>query len=185
MEEIWKDIENYEGLYQISNLGNVKSLEKELKIKSKNQYKQFDMKLLFKGKMLKPSLKSSGYYYVCLTRDKKTKYYAIHRLVAQTFLDNPNNYNYINHKDENKLNNCVDNLEWCSAKYNCNYGDRTNKIIQKLNVKILQYDLNGNFIKEWASIKDATETLKIRNISQVVNNKRNKAGGFIWKKSKA
>ena len=184
-KEKWKDIKGYEGLYKVSNLGNIKSLNKNVKIKSKNQYNNFEYQMIYKEKILKPILKSNGYLSICLIKGKSKKVYYIHKLVAQTFIHNPSNYKYINHKDENKTNNNVNNLEWCSAKYNCNYGNRNKKIINKLNIKILQYDLDGNFIKQWDSMKEATKKLNIRNISQVVNGKRNKAGGYIWKKSNA
>jgi hypothetical protein len=108
--EIWKDIEGYEGLYQVSNLGNVKSL-----------YTNKNLSYIKCGR-------DREYLSVSLSKDKKLKIYYIHRLVAETFIDNPNNYPYVNHKDENKQNNCVNNLEWCSPKYNINYGTRKIKV---------------------------------------------------------
>ena len=110
MEEIWKDIEGYEGLYQISNLGRVWSVRKEI-------YR-------------KPTI-VSGYYGVSLTKDGQFDIFTIHRLVAKAFIPNPLNLPQVNHKDENKLNNRVDNLEWCTAKYNSNYGSRNSKIGDK------------------------------------------------------
>lgn len=104
-EEIWKDILNYEGLYQISNLGNVKSLGNKHKHKNSIILKQtIDRK--------------NGYLTVSLSKKGKMKMYRVHRLVANAFIDNFNNYPIINHKDGNKLNNCVDNLEWCTYKQN-------------------------------------------------------------------
>ena len=110
--EIYKDIEGYEGLYQISNYGNVKSLN----------YKKTG-----KDGLLKPQYDSDGYCQVSLYKHHKGKSFPIHRLVAEHFIDNPDNLYEVNHKDENKLNNCVDNLEWCSHEYNCNYGTRNKR----------------------------------------------------------
>lgn len=112
MREDWKDIKYYEGKYQVSNLGRVKSLGNN---KSK------------KEKILKPGKNKFGYLYVILSKEGIHKNFQLHRLVAQAFIENPNNYPIINHKDENKLNNKVDNLEWCTQKYNINYGTRTQR----------------------------------------------------------
>ena len=114
-QEIWKDIQGYEGLYQISNLGRVKSLERII-ITNNGITKKISEKIL------KPYLKGNGYYNIVLRKDSKTKCYFVHRLVAKEFIPNPDNLPQVNHKDENKLNNNVDNLEWCTSKYNNNYG---------------------------------------------------------------
>ena len=126
MKEIWKDVPNYEGLYQVSNLGNVKSLDKYVNSGIKN-----NTSVKRKGQLLKQSLKKNGYLQVTLTHNNIRKYIGVHRLVAQTFIPNPNNLPVVNHKDENPLNNCVNNLEWCTQKYNCNYGTRNSKIYNK------------------------------------------------------
>lgn len=110
MEEIWKDIKGYEGLYQISNLGRVKCLPKIIR---NRKYKEI---------IKSPSLAGKGYYRLILCNNGKNKAFYIHRLVAQAFIPNPNNLPQVNHKDENILNNCVDNLEWCNNKQNINYG---------------------------------------------------------------
>ena len=107
MEE-WRDIIGYEGKYQVSNLGRVKSLKN-----TRGNYRE---------KILKPGKDAKGYKQVSLYKNGKGKMYKIHRLVAIAFIPNPNNYPMINHKDEDKTNNCVDNLEWCTNKYNMNYG---------------------------------------------------------------
>ena len=112
MKEDWKDIKDYESLYQVSNLGRVKSLRNN---KSK------------KEKILKPG-NNRGYLYVPLYKEGKRKIYAIHRLVSEAFIENPNNFPCVNHKDENPSNNCVENLEWCSREYNNNYGTRNQRV---------------------------------------------------------
>ena len=111
IKEIWKDIKDYEGLYQVSNLGNVRSVEKYIGVNNKFKRK-------IKQKILKPSVVYNGYLRICLAKNGKHKMFRIHRLVAQTFLSNKNNYEDVNHKDGNKQNNCVNNLEWCSRKQN-------------------------------------------------------------------
>lgn len=108
MQEIWKDIKGYEGIYQVSNLGRVRSLDRIVNNRS------------YKGRIKVPS-NSKGYKRVGLLYKRNVNYYSIHRLVAQAFIPNPNNYEIVNHKDENRGNNRVDNLEWCDSKYNNSY----------------------------------------------------------------
>lgn len=113
MEE-WKDIKNYEGLYQISNFGRVKSLAREKK-------HSYDSIAHLKEKILNP-LNINNYQRVVLRKDNKGTNKFVHRLVAEAFLDNPYNYKEVNHKDENPQNNNANNLEWCNHQYNMNYG---------------------------------------------------------------
>jgi len=166
MQEIWKDIKDYEGIYQVSNLGNIKSFYKA------------------KENIKKPTLSNKGYLRVALSKNKKSKKFAIHRLVAKTFLPNPNNYLDVNHKDGNKLNNCVDNLEWCSRSYNISHAWR-NKLTKGGSKKLLQYDLNNNLIGEFISASEASRILHINvgDISSCCNHshKHKTAGGFIWR----
>ena len=131
MKEIWKDIENFEGLYQVSNLGNDRSLDR-----IKNQFNgYYYSNRIYKGKILKPAISKNGYLRVLLQANGIKKNCCIHRLVAETFIPNIDNLPIINHKDENKLNNQVDNLEWCTQSYNINYGNRNKKVINKLKGK--------------------------------------------------
>lgn len=125
MQEIWRDIPNFENLYQVSNFGNVKTLEKYVGTGIKN-----NLKVKRKERLLKQYNKR-GYLQVSLSKNHKRYYFGVHRLVAQAFLPNPNNLPQVNHIDENPLNNNLSNLEWCSAKYNCNYGNRNKKIYNK------------------------------------------------------
>lgn len=164
MEEIWKDIKDFEGHYQVSNLGRIKSIKfgKEIILKQHNN----------KG----------GYYYVCLLKNGKHKNYYVHRLVAQAFLPNPYKLPQVNHKDENKTNNNVDNLEWCTNEYNHNYGTINERISQSQSKPVLQYDLNGNLIKEWKSINECGRNgFNQGDICKCCNGKRKTAKGFIWK----
>lgn len=131
MEEIWKDIPEYEGLYQISNLGNVKSLQREIKCECNNQYKYFNMKYTISEKVLKGRKDKDGYLIVHLCKNSRHKNYKIHRLVAEAFIPNPYNLPQINHINENKKDNNANNLEWCSSKYNANYGTRIQRIKER------------------------------------------------------
>lgn len=111
MVEVWKDIKGYEGLYQISDVGRVKSLDQYIKCKKNN-------KRLIKGKILKTYINENGYEWVRLYNNTKRKIYRVHRLVAEAFIDNPENKPCVNHKDGNKENNKLDNLEWCTHSEN-------------------------------------------------------------------
>lgn len=160
--EIWKDIPNYEGLYQISNLGNVKSL-----------YRITNNNHIIHEKILKPQDNNNGYLIVNLYKNNKMKAKLIHRLVAKTFIDNPNNYSYINHIDKNKSNNTVNNLEWCTQSYN---------VIYSKGRKVNQYDKNNNFIKTWNSIVDVKRLLNIDSslIIRCCKGIKKSTGGFKW-----
>lgn len=188
MEEIWKDIPNYEN-YQVSNFGRYKSKERTIKT---NNGKEFH----YKERILK-SHDYDGYKKVCLSKSGVEKRFFIHNLIASLFLDK-NNFKLmpnetkdmiklddlqVNHKDENPSNNRVDNLEWCTRLYNCNYGTRKKRISlnSKSQKKVIQYDLNGQFIKEWMNGHIAENELKIRHINEVCLNKRKTAGGYVWK----
>ena len=185
MDEIWKDIEGYEGMYQVSNLGRVKSLSN-----SRTRHE----------KILVP-IKNKGYFYVRLFRLAECKRVYIHTLVASAFIPNPYGYTIINHRDENGQNNCVDNLEWCTHKYNLNYGTVKQRISDKLLEhnsarckQINQFDLLGNFIKTHTSACEAEKETGISSSSirkcckgGYIHSKYKKwyklthAGGYIWK----
>ena len=139
MEEIYKTIEGHPN-YEISNLGNIRN-----KITKKYRTNV---------------LNNKGYYDIQLDG----KDYKVHRLVAKAFIPNPNNYKEINHKDENPKNNCVNNLEWCDRKYNCNYGTRNNKISIALSIyKIIEYDDYGN-IKHIYNSKNSLHKLGLSSV---------------------
>ena len=179
-KRIWKDIPGYEGLYQVSNTGQVRSLGNN---KSK------------KTKILKTMADTKGYKRLTLYKNSKKKTYKVHRLVAQAFIPNPNDLPEVNHKDENKANNAVWNLEWCTHEYNMNFGTVKERVSKtKRNKKhckakpILMYTLDGQFIKRFDSIADANEFLgkdrhKSNNISACLRGCKGQktAYGYIWK----
>ena len=171
MKEIWKNIEGYDGNYQVSNFGNVKSLYKHNPI------------------ILKYSKDSRGYPRVCLSKKKAQKCCAIHRLVAEAFIPNPENKPQVNHKNGIKDNNRVENLEWCTNEENQKHAvehglkarmkGNTNPRARKIN----QYDLNGNFTKQWLSIYDITNELGIDRslIWKCCIGKFKQSHGYIWR----
>lgn len=168
MEEIWKDIPDYDGKYQISNLGRVKSLI----FINRNIEKQ-------REKIMKTQ-KHGNYLKIVLTKSGIKKNYLIHRLVAQAFILNPDNLPEVNHKDENALNNFANNLEWCDHKYNINYGTRTQKVLDKTSKKVRQLDLDKNVIKIWDSLNDAIRHYSNSHIFDVCHHQRKTASGYIW-----
>ena len=184
-KEIWKDIKGYEGLYQVSNLGRIKTLDR--KIKKKSRWGTI-INYHIKEKILIPIKLNNDYFKVSLSKDNDVNSYLIHRLVAETFIPNPNNLPCINHKDEDKSNNCVKNLEWCTVLYNNTYGTKLKKQSEKQinnpksSKKINQYDLEGNFIKTWESMNEIHRQLGIysQHIYRCCNNKRKSTGGFKW-----
>ena len=167
--EIWKDIEGYEGLYQISNLGNVKSLN----------YNKTG-----KERILTPQKNNKSYLKVGLCKQAKSKTYKIHRLVAQAFLPNQNNLPQVNHKDEDKQNNAASNLEWCTNKYNSNYGTRNKRVAEsninnpKRSKQVLCVE-NGVIYPSTMELQRQLG-LPQQNISHCCNGKRKTCGGFHW-----
>jgi len=179
MEEVWKDIAGYEGLYQVSNQGNVRSLDRV-------SAHSLSGKITLKGKDVAKSF-NGRYLFVNLTKEGKTKRLLIHRLVAEAFIPNQNGLPCVNHKDENKKNNVVGNLEWCTNQYNSNYGTCIERSREKKEKKVCQYDLNGNFIKEWKSLAEAERIggFDHRGISRCATGQRKKAYGYIWRYKEA
>lgn len=169
IDEIWKDIKGFEGLYQVSNYGQIKSL----KWNHSNTIKLLTL------------TNNQGYMRTYLFKDKIKYSKYVHDLVAEAFIPNPNHYTEVNHIDENKENNFYLNLEWCNKKYNSNYGNR-NKLISQNSAMlrpILQYDLGDNFIKEYPCIISAVKELGIRSsgISNCCAGRYSQSGGYKWK----
>lgn len=184
--EIWKDVPGYSGLYQVSNLGRVKSIERV----DANKH-------LVRERILKQSNRGNGYNVVVLY-SKGHKMFAVHRLVALAFIPNLDGLPQVNHKNENKTDNRVENLEWCTARQNANYGTNRARIsktrkcskrckedVERRKRPIVQYDLSGKFIRRYDSISDA----KIKNgipvnngsLNACLKGKQKTAYNYVWK----
>lgn len=166
-QEIWKDIAGYEGRYQVSNQGRVRSLP------GKNDHQKY------KGGVLILAKDKCGYMAVNLSR----KSYKVHRLVAAAFINNPSGYPCVNHKDENKTNNHVENLEWCSYRYNNNYGTRNQRISDNAGRTIIQYTLDGDKVREWSSASKAAKTYGVKRttITGCCAGRQHTSCGYIWR----
>lgn len=221
LKEEWRDIPCFEGFYQVSNLGRIKILEKRVRIGNNTR--------IIKERIANPYIRKNGYIKITLYKPSCTKNFFVHRLVAIAFIDNPNNYPIINHKDENPSNNRMENLEWCTYQYNNTYGTCRQKraksidyakitantdyakrtantdyakrtantdwesISRKLtnnpkrSIPVLQFDLQGNFIKEFTSVMQCErEGFYHSNVIKCCRNKfhrigNNKYKGYIWK----
>lgn len=176
-EEIWKPIPGYKELYEVSSEGRVKRLEYVIVDKIGRKYHR-------KEQILKGISNSNGYLQVHLHDNKgKRKFLPVHRLVAKTFISNPEDKPQVNHKDEDKTNNCVDNLEWVTIKENANYGTRNERIAKAQSKFVAQYSKDGEFIKVWQSANEAGRQLGAgqSNISRVARGERKTCYGFIWK----
>lgn len=171
MEEVWKDIDGYEGLYQVSNFGEVKSLERR-KIDGRH----------CREKILKQGENRCGYFSCELCKDGTGKRLLTHRMVAQTFIPNPEGKKEVNHINGDKSDNRVENLEWSTRRENELHAFRTG-MAKNPTKPVLQYDLNGNFIQEWSSAKEAATTMNLKssNICHCCKGRIHHTGGYIWK----
>ena len=190
--EIWKNIQGYEGAYQVSCYGRIKSLPRTKRGGS----------FVYPAKIIKLYLgkaPKNNYYIVVLQKDGAKSIKRVCRLVARAFIDNPSNLPQVNHIDENTHNDTVWNLEWCTASYNCSYGEHPKKISKAAKERtrtgkcsdgsdyqgimvapVLQYDINGNFIREFESVKEAREKYSSR-VQDCLSGKTTQEGGFQWK----
>ena len=162
--EVWRDVAGYNNRYRVSNKGRVYSIKK--------------------AKILKQNLGKRGYFTVSLYQNGKRKETTVHRMVATAFIDNPQNLPFINHKDECKTNNNVENLEWCTCEYNNKYGTALERATKSRYKAVKQYTRDGNLVRKWDSLKEASETLNINigNICQCCkgNPRQPAAGGYVW-----
>lgn len=163
--EVFKNIKGYEGLYQIGNEGTIKSL------------------WYGKERILKQYKNVNGYLYVILCKNSQKKTYKVHRIVAEHFIPNPDNLPQVNHKNEIKTDNRVENLEWCDAKYNANYGSCQQRRAGKLAKQVLQYTLDGEFVAEYPSASDANRKTgyNFSKIAACCRNDRKTAYGYKWR----
>lgn len=165
-EEIWKDVVWYEGLYKVSNLGNVYSNYVHRSLKQGNH--------------------RDGYKFVILNKNGKSKYMSVHRLVATAFILNQDDLPEVNHKDEDKTNNCVDNLEWCNYSYNATYNDAHLKRGLQLAIPVYAYDRSGDLAYSFPSTREAERKLNMggSNITMCCKNIGRTCYGFVWSRDK-
>lgn len=188
MNEEWKPVIGYEGLYEVSNMGRIKSLERTIWT-GRGYYQTLPERIM------KLRKSNRGYLYVFLHKEGKIKYCTIHKLVAQAFCENPEGYNEVNHINENKEDNRADNLEYCSRAYNNNYGTRNKRAAEKLRGKkqseesikkrskpVFSIDKESGLIMYWESITEAERCTGIANsgICACLKGKRKSAGNHIW-----
>ena len=159
---MWRPVLGYEGIYEINRLGEIR------RIKS--------------GRILRGYMGRDGYKRVSLTANGQTKPFLLHRLLAVAYIPNPLNYPCINHKDEDKSNNSLDNLEWCTHRYNLNYGTHNARANESRKKPISQYSKDGKFIRDWDSVTDLrNETgADITHVSSCCRGKRKSANGYCW-----
>ena len=199
MTEEWRDVKDYKGLYQVSNMGRVKSLKRIVWDSVRGYYKTVHERIL-KGKK-----SSTGYLQVHLYQDGKGKWCYVHRLVAEAFIPNPDNLPQINHISEDKENNHVDNLEYCTAKYNINHGTHNKRVSEKLRGRkhseehikkmaekltnhpkkskpVFSVDKVTGEIKEYPSAHEAERQTGIAqsDITKCCQGKAKSAGGYYW-----
>ncbi len=174
-EEIWKDIEGYEGYYQISSEGRVRSVDREIINRDKINK--------LKGKILNATVNCrNGYVSVMLCKECKKKRLSLHRLVAIAFVPNPNNYKEVNHKDEDKTNNSSSNLEWCDRKYNNNFGTMRERMTAKLSKKVYQYTLDGELVNIFPSSHECERNGFNRGaVAACCRGIKPKHKGYIWR----
>ena len=186
MKEEWRTIEETNGKYSVSNLGNVKRNE-HYTIVSPTSTHMNGAKLFYKERKLNPYLNKEGYRIVRLQLEEgNARTVSVHRLVAENFIPNPNNYPQINHIDENRTNNCISNLEWCTAVHNANHGTRKEKLRKISGIRVAQYDLQGNLIKIWDSISQASQSFGAKTTSCIRRVCKGESGrlsyrGYIWR----
>ena len=177
MIEVWKDIQGYEGYYQVSNLGRVRSLDRNVQHNTKH-----GNVALRKGKILKCKKDLDGYSIINLSKQNNRTNKKVCRLVAQAFIPNFQNKPQVNHKDGNKSNDNVENLEWVTAKENMQHALKTGlRCDIKRRKRVAQYDMENNLIKIWNGIQEASKVTKANHITDCCKGRRNKSKGYKWR----
>lgn len=176
IKEEWKPITGYEDYYEVSNIGRVRSLERVVSRKNGTT-------CTIHARLKNLGTDKDGYKKVLISKNGINRCLFVHRLVAEAFIPNPDNLPQINHKDERQDNNVVNNLEWCTNKYNCNYGTRNMRHALKRGKPVLQYDLNGVFIKKYPSASEAERQMghKHIHVTECCNGQSGTAGGYRWR----
>lgn len=176
--ETWKPVVGYEGFYEVSDKGNIRSVDRIETMNDGRTRKK-------RGKTLTKVWYDGQHHYkgVTLCKNREHKRFSVHRLVAIAFIPNPGNLPEVNHIDENKLNNSADNLEWCNRKQNNTHGTIRVRVAAKQGKKILQLDENGNVIKEWSSegLAAASTSASQSGISACCRGVCKQSGGFGWR----
>lgn len=181
--EIWLPIKEYEQSYMVSSYGRIKTLDRTLTF-SDGRVRSY------KSRIVKLHRLNKNYYVVTLTQNQRCMMKDVHRLVAEIFIPNPNGYKEVNHKDENSFNNCVDNLEWCTRKYNLNYGNHNKKLSEaRINCPstskpVVQMKPDGTIIQTFTSIREAARSLgsvkRDGNILRACQGKYKTCFGYKW-----
>ena len=184
INEIWKDIPGYEGIYQASNLGRIKVLSRVIYV-TRSGYRTGSYSYVAPEKIMSPGIRTN-YLCITLTKDGQKCNHILHRLIAKTFLSEYKDDLEVNHKDEDKLNNVLDNLEVCTREYNKNYGTGNIRSALNRSKAILQLDKAGNFIREWSGINQASRQTGIctKDIWRCCNNEEATAKGYKWRYKK-
>ena len=179
-ERQWKPIRGYEGLYEVSDYGDVRSLDREVIQGARGGSSSTH---IYKGQMLKPRKQYNGYMTVNLAKNGTFQRVSIHRLVGYHYLEKPSGKDCINHLDGNPENNHVSNLEWCTQSENIQYAYDKGTKTPPHQKKVGQFDLDGNLIAVWISEAEASRSLGLHqsNIGKVCRGERNQTGGYIWR----
>lgn len=172
-KEVWKPVVGHEGLYEVSSIGRVKRVERYAPYRDGFRIKR--------EKILSPNVINGGYQQVLLTKNMVRRGHLVHRLVANAFIDNPDGLPQVNHKDGNKKNNTVSNLEWCTAKENM-----LHSVVNGMRndcKSVGMYTVDGNLLQTFKSIGEAERKTGIfsQNISCVCKGQAKTAGGYVWK----
>lgn len=174
--EIWRPIAGYEGLYEVSNLGQVRSLDRIIKRRDGSI-------VLYKGMIMKQQIKKKKRYGIILYKNNTQRNFMVHRLVAEAFIPNPKHLETVNHKDENPFNNNVDNLEWMTNRENLLYGTRTERGKKKQQIKVEKLTKDLEHVEYYDSLTEAAikNNAYISNISNAIHGKHKSCVGYIWR----